>query len=218
MSSIALSRKALATIGALALTFGAFSLNVAAAHAEDVSDQNTNTTVSDQNGNADVSDQDGNADVSGQDGNGDSSGQDGNGDSSDGLEADAVTLSAYTVVPGQTITVSTAAGLFAAGESVDIELHSDVKVLKSGAVANENGVINEQVTIPLDAELGTHHIVVGDLTSADLKIVAADASSNDTGSLAKTGLESSALLAGALLITAAGAATVAAARRRSAQH
>ncbi|KAB1643804.1 hypothetical protein F8O06_12015 [Pseudoclavibacter sp. CFCC 14310] len=99
-------------------------------------------------------------------------------------------------------------------------------VLAKDVKANADGVVNALVTIPADTELGTHHVVISDLDPAALNVVAPDstnaADSSDgagsDGKLARTGLEASALVFGALLLVAAGAAGVIAARRRAAQR
>lgn len=157
---------------------------------------------------------------------GHSSGNDGNGGEDDGARGSDIILSDTTVVPGQVITVSTKKGSLEADAVVSIELHSQPVVLAKDVKANADGVVNALVTIPADTELGTHHVVISDLDPAALNVVAPDstnaADSSDgagsDGKLARTGLEASALVFGALLLVAAGAAGVIAARRRAAQR
>ena len=67
------------------------------------------------------------------------------------------TLSKDAVKPGDAIDV-TGAG-FAAGESVRLEMHSD-PVLLATVVADADGSFAETVTVPADATIGAHEIVL----------------------------------------------------------
>ncbi|KQR86698.1 hypothetical protein ASF96_10245 [Microbacterium sp. Leaf179] len=125
----------------------------------------------------------------------------------------AVSLSSTTVARGNQITVS--ASGFAAGESVEIWLHSTpVKLLST--TANADGTIAKTVTIPSDAAIGAHNIEVRGVTSGS-----AYASLTVANGLAVTGFDrTSAAMAGigASVLVLGGIAFVMVARRRAGAH
>lgn len=125
----------------------------------------------------------------------------------------AVSLSSTTVARGNQVTVS-ASGL-AAGESVEIWLHSTpVKLLSTTASAD--GTISKTVTIPSDAAIGSHRIEVRGATSGS-----AYASLTVANGLAVTGFDRTSTTAtgiGASVLILGGIAFVLVARRRAGAH
>ncbi|MBD8478945.1 hypothetical protein [Microbacterium sp. CFBP 8794] len=125
----------------------------------------------------------------------------------------AVSLSSTTVARGNQVTVS-ASGL-AAGESVEIWLHSTpIKLLSTSASAD--GTISKTVTIPSNAAIGSHRIEVRGATSGS-----AYASLTVANGLAVTGFDRSSTTAagiGASVLILGGIAFVLVARRRAGAH
>ena len=102
-------------------------------------------------------------------------------DPTDPANPDAsVTLSAGTVRPGDTLTV-TGAG-FDAGETVQVWLESTPQLL-AARTADAKGSVTVQVTIPADTDLGSHSIRVSGLASGQ----EAQAPLQVVGPLADTG-------------------------------
>ncbi|MBD8207785.1 hypothetical protein IFU08_12375 [Microbacterium sp. CFBP 8790] len=125
----------------------------------------------------------------------------------------AVSLSSSTVARGNQVTVS--ASGFAAGESVEIWLHSTpVKLLSTAA--GVDGTISKTVTIPSDAAIGSHKIEVRGATSGS-----AYASLTVAKGLAVTGFDRTSTTAagiGASVLILGGIAFVLVARRRAGAH
>jgi LPXTG-motif cell wall-anchored protein len=121
------------------------------------------------------------------------------------------------VSPGSPISIELAGH---AGETVNVWLHSDPRLLGTVEVGTAGFAT---VTVPMDAPLGTHRIVVqaanGSLIGWDgIQIVApapAALPSTDEDALASTGLDASIWMAFAGLLLALGAATLTVKRRRS---
>jgi LPXTG-motif cell wall-anchored protein len=134
--------------------------------------------------------------------------------------ANFLAVSDTTVVPGQTITITT--GTYLSGSTVTFTFFSDPTTLGS-AVANAVGVASAQATVPADAPLGTHTIQASG-ESADGPLVqtvsvtvvpAAQAGAAVTGALPRTGSNGTIPLTRvAAVLVAGGGALVFAARRR----
>ncbi|MDT0201060.1 lamin tail domain-containing protein [Nocardioides sp. AE5] len=120
-----------------------------------------------------------------------------------------------TARPGETITVTVPG---AAGESVHVWLHSDPVLLGSPVVgANDTA----RVTIPTDAALGTHRLVVQDATGAligwaELRLVAAEGGDDKDleGNMPPTGASMSPWLLGGAAGTVLLGTTLMVMRRR----
>lgn len=133
-----------------------------------------------------------------------------------------ITLSASTVVQGGDISL-TGVG-FAAGESVQVWLHSD-PVLLATVTADASGVLQATVTIPASAAPGAHEIVVTGLTSngsasAALTVLAANSGNNaGAGGLGVTGgtLPVAALLSALVLLALGGGFLLLRRRRHTAR-
>lgn len=129
-----------------------------------------------------------------------------------------------TAVQGQTVTISVDPRY--AGQTVHVWLHSEPRLLGSPVVAADGTV---RVTIPADAPVGSHRLVVLDKTGAiigwqEIEIVAAagapgraGSGAAATGPLASTGLDGRGAVLAAMVLVLTGA-TVLAARRPARRH
>lgn len=129
-----------------------------------------------------------------------------------------------SAAPGQTVTITVDPRY--AGQTVYVWLHSVPRLLGSPVVAADGTV---RVTIPADAPVGTHRLVVLDETGAiigwqEIEIVAAAGApgrvgggSAATGPLASTGLDGRGAVLAAMVLVLAGA-TVLVARRPARRH
>lgn len=135
-----------------------------------------------------------------------------------------LSLSATTVVPGQTIDVN---GAVSPGASTVTFTFFSVAQSLGSVTPAADGTFDASVTIPTDAELGSHTLVANDNTglevSAALTVVAAGAGEGagagagaGAGDLPRTGDDTSIPLAriAAVLVAAGGAALYLARRRR----
>ena len=141
-----------------------------------------------------------------------------------------VLLSAGTVVPGQTLTV-TGSG-YSPGEVVQVWLHSE-PVLLGDATADSAGEFSAAVTIPVDTAAGQHTIEVvgvscGVTTSVPITVVAAPPVGADSGAatinavwaaddtrvLSYTGVDAAMATTVGLLLLLGGVVLIGAARRR----
>jgi hypothetical protein len=134
--------------------------------------------------------------------------------------ANFLTVSDTTPTPGQTITITS--GTYLAGTTVTITFFSQPVNLGSG-IASAVGTVSVQGTIPADTPLGQHTVqasgqtAAGPLTqSVSVTVVAAESAGGGTsGSLARTGDDSSIPLTRvAAVLVATGGALVFVARRR----
>ncbi len=141
-----------------------------------------------------------------------------------------ISLSATTVVPGQTIDVN---GAVSPGASAVTFTFFSVAQSLGSVTPAADGTFDASVTIPTDAELGSHTLVANDNTglevSAAVTVVAAGAgegagagagagTGTGAGDLPRTGDDTSIPLAriAAVLVAAGGAALYFGRRRRSA--
>lgn len=125
--------------------------------------------------------------------------------------APVVTLDVTSATPGGSVVV--AASGFLPGESVRVEFHSTPRLL-ANLTAGAGGAINASVSIPLDAEIGAHNLVViaasGAQGSAPLTVAAAPAAA----SLSATGTSAGGDILIASLLLGAGLVLALVARRR----
>lgn len=133
-------------------------------------------------------------------------------------DADVVGCVPSSVRAGSAITVC--GGGFIPGEQVQVVLHSDPIVL-GVLTAGDDGVVRGEVTIPATAPAGTHRIQLLGVTSGrsifSTQIVVQDPAAGATGTLPRTGAESSTLVTlGAALLGAGVVATFVGRRRRAA--
>ena len=86
-------------------------------------------------------------------------------------------ISDSTPVPGQTVTVTTAAGSFAPGEAVEYGVESTYRRL-GATTADASGAAGATFRIPTDLSAGAHDVVVtgssGDVVRVGFRVVAAD--------------------------------------------
>jgi LPXTG-motif cell wall-anchored protein len=133
-----------------------------------------------------------------------------------------ITVSDTTVVPGQTITVS---GRVTAGATTVSFTFFSVAQSLGGATPAADGTFSSSVTIPTNAEVGSHTLVANDNAglevSASLTVVSAGTAgagaATGAGDLPRTGDDTSIPLAriAALLVAAGGIALFFARRRKS---